>query len=328
MKAQRIIYKGSDQSNFASFNLTMAGHEVKCYFSDFEKLTAADIDKQLLDNLVQQNQWTADNQLRFKNANGLPIYTAIKNQHRIFIACGELQPALYALYLEGIVAPQSEPQASCYQLISIATDTETMGCYPQVKDFYNPPSKAIYSDRNYARNHKYFLNAEIDLSIFELSPSAKKTDFIAAQFLSSNGFFIRQSVKEILTKYDIPLTKIFTCTAYQNDKPEQIYFLQVLESNNIDYDKSTFLISGGMHNTIHETIRFDSIEALRQKKTELVRTPERPSLEPQNIVLKKQAEIIKMPGTIDFYISPSLQQQFAKAGLTGYALSPASITIC
>ncbi|GLR16686.1 hypothetical protein [Portibacter lacus] len=323
---QEIIYKGEDPRRLSSFEIEVDKKHKKFNFKDFKKLTEADFNRLNLESKFSKIPFTKSAENTYQGVAKLPIYFHQDGDHIILISHGEEQQGLYSIMLYGVVKKNSN--VNIYHNINYLDDVKIMGVsFPQMKDFHNPPTKAIYSDRNYARNHVSFVPDEVRMDLFEVKKDAKQTDFISAGYLRSNGFFIRKSVFNLLKEFNIPDAKFIPCTAYQNNKAEEIYFLNILESTRVELQNSTFHISGGIHSSIDEKIIFNNLKELRQKKKELVKTPERPSLIPFDMKINAGTDFLKIPGTIDFFISENLLTKLEKENISGYEISKISYNV-
>ena len=320
LQKKRRLYSGDDQQRLETINTELEGDSISLAFRDFKRLTQDALEAETLGTFLERNQATKLADGQFMSSEGLPLYYHRLGQRILLISHGERQPGLYECYLEAALLGANFVELE-YHIIEVDDDPKVTGCTSRaLEGFYKPPKLSIYSDRNYARNHKSFLCDSVDLSRFKFKDSARVTDFVSAGYLTASGFFVRDSVKELFSQFELSECRFLACTAYQNDTPQELWFLQALDAPVIDYDQSRFLISGGMHSSIHEVVGFANQQEHAEKRIALARTPERPSLLPDFIALRSYPDFFKLPETLDFFISSRLKAALEENGISGYRL--------
>ncbi len=331
---QETLFDGDQETLFATtFEIAVNGTTYYLRARDFEPLLSENTAGDVLRRLVQMNEIRPIGYSfkGFNSADGLQLYQTVREGHLIVIAFGEKQPMRFILTLEGIFPladQQSAPYlpAKRYKVLKCKIEkTDTAQTYPQLR--YEWVDRIRPFDRAYARIHPAGLPDDLDLSGV-LRPFARKTDFISADFLALNGFFVRQSVVDILQNFDLPETTIYQAVAYHNKQPQPIFFVYTAPTALIDYELSLFEITGhALTGYKPQRLTLPNTEAFHAKMRELVQSRSDGQLIPRVIQLKGRPDVFKLPRNANFYFSAELQQAFQAAGITGYELKPLQFLI-
>lgn len=317
----QTIYHGESAEALDILSFTIQGIDFKVSRVELQLLQNESLRQRSLRAVTLESslKWVGD---RYINAARLPVYLSRSQDLTLIIALGEQTPGSYRAVLEGYfhdetdgdgyypVDPDGKPPA--YRLLKLVAEPKIQGTWPQIKDFISIRAH----DRNYSRHHKTFLPEEIEMQDFKLEDRAKHTDFYSSNYLQANGFFVSLRMREILEAFNLGSHRYHDATIHVKGQPEPILFLQLLESEELDFSESRFLVNdrSGQHT---DTLQAESLAWLHEKKLELINLPSRPSLTPTLLSLTQKLDLFKPPLTIDFVMSAALREKFREEKVSG-----------
>jgi len=209
-----------------------------------------------------------------------------------------------------------------YYKITVSHDEHEMGvAFPQIDNFNKVVSLEKDDYRNYMKSYLKPLQNELDFDNFLLKDEALETDFISSRFLATNGFFVGSKVKKILQNYKIANGEIIEASAIQSGSKVDLFFIQVMQGDIIDYTNSVFVTKRNVYDKIQNRFEFqNAIERFEYSRNlTLSGSPDR--LYAHRIQLSDTFDLFKTPFTNDYIISEDLLIEFKRHEVTGYVFT-------
>ncbi len=316
---QTLFHSGSPED---LENITFEVEGV-CYRVAREDLTLLEpdsLEEKALRAVVLESslRWTGQT---YQNAVGLPVYLWFVDKLVFVIALGEQTSGSFRAVLEGHFVEENAagyfPRdahglAPAYRILQTVAEPKIQGAWPQIKGF----ATVRPVDPAYARKHREFLPADLEMNDFEFAAKLIWTDFFSACVLKSSGFFVAPRIEELLQDFDLGPHQFVVSTVYHNKTPKTIFFLQILDCDSLDYEKSRFLVNDRQDGE-SVLIQGENLEQLYEKRKELMSSPARPSLTPSSLVLTGAPDLFRPPLSTDVLVSARLREAFRAEKVTG-----------
>lgn len=191
----------------------------------------------------------------------------------------------------------------------------------QISGLYNTNNLNGIKVDDYNENRQNFIdNTSLDMHNFLMQPKSKLTDLLSSDLLPLDGIFISPKFKELIRLVKIKNTKFYTTTLFLNGKKQTNYsFLNLIDSENIDYKKSTFRVDeyvekwrdGG------ETIEINSKEELFSKAWNVIMEDTTKRILPKKAILKERLDLFRLANSGTNYCSEYLKNTIEENDLTG-----------
>lgn len=191
----------------------------------------------------------------------------------------------------------------------------------QISGLYNTNNLNGIKTDDYNENRQNFIdNTSLDMHNFLMQPKSKLTDLLSSDLLSLDGIFISHKFKELVRLVKIKNTKFYTTTLFLNDKKHTNYsFLNLIDSENIDYKKSTFRVDefvekwrdGG------EIIEINSKEEIFSKAWNVIMEDATKRILPKKAILKEHLDLFRLANSGTNYCSEHFKNTIENSDLTG-----------
>jgi hypothetical protein len=305
-----------DQASIESVSAPIDGERCVVSLAELRRLRRDDVSDAVVARLGTDVTHDTDTD-GFRGRGGLPlrcgdVETSL-GAARVVVVAGEVQPGRFVVDLLGHVRLDDPARwhGAGYVLVRPTADPAVGGAYPQLNGFHDPPRRTIYSDRGYARHWREPLPESLRLDLFALDESAVPTDVLSAGYLRSNGLFVSPDLADDLRCFSLSNAHWFDVVAARAGEQWHLRFLQLLSSDAIDFERSTFRIDGGVDPDARRVVHVDGPDAIEALRAELVNTPGRPALAPDSIVMADFPDLFKVPSTIDIAMSIRLLSALA-----------------
>ena len=314
MWKEKLIYSGEDQEALDHFEISLDGKSYNFDYNELKRIRPNSLPLNGIQEIEQHSSFNKSGDF-YRTKDKLSLYYSIVDEEIFIFSTGENSPGQFTLRFEGKIPDSTR---GSYYRMHFSSEPEVIGnTYPQVKDFYHPENPAIYSDSTYTKKHFSFLDQKVFFHHFKMHREAKMTDFISSSFLASSGIFMSKASKGLLENFNLDRKKFFDVKIYHKNLGYDKTFLQLLETDSVDFEKTLFSVEDVTSHTVIEENRFGSLEEMHNERKRLILTKDRPALKLRSLVLTKQFDLFKSPLNMNFYVSKSLKTAIEQAGLIG-----------
>lgn len=214
--------------------------------------------------------------------------------------------------------------------ITYSVDEKISGCESQINNFFEKSNLTkqvidLYQDN---RKNTFIDDQIINLHNFSMDKKSKLTDILSSDYLKLDGFFISKKLREIIEKTIVYKFKILDTTLYKKgEKIGNYFFFNVINTDNIDYKKSSFRVDASLVNWRDggREIEINNEEELFSKAWEVIMDDPTMKILPKKAILKEYVDIIKFANSSSIYCSEHLKKKIEEEKLTGVVFEDTDI---
>lgn len=205
-----------------------------------------------------------------------------------------------------------------YYKIIINTDPNVTGIKSgkeQIIDFIDDENTSQNRLTKYGENHFDLLDASFDMHKFRAHIQALPTDILSTIFLSYDGFFISEKLKNTFKEYKIGNFHYLDTTIQGFDN---YTYLNLAKNKIINFEQSSFVIKNTISNNHIENITINSHEEyLDKNKAFLMSGKFQYKVIPTSIFLNETCDLFNATMALGMLVSERLKKNMVESHITG-----------
>jgi hypothetical protein len=196
--------------------------------------------------------------------------------------------------------------------INVSADLAEIGAYPQIVQYLSyktPPNLS----------HTELPERSPNMGAFKLDDSARVTELLSSSFYSSlKGFFMASQLSSELKTFSLIKTNFYNTELVHEDRSCQGAFMHVVQAPElVDFDRSTFVVTGYFRSDPEEAVDVNSLEEWRSKQEQVHEQDVMKRIVLKKVVLTQVPDVFRLPLSADVLVSNAVRESILQAGLTG-----------